>query len=111
GPQASDVADSPRFYALFDLPLIAEYCSAFPVGSALARRLLFRSRRRLVRESTAILAGLLILSGVLAGDLAYNVAPPHGDYLSARCSHGRPPWWPQPLPLRDSPYADFEHAG
>ncbi|MEV6057061.1 hypothetical protein [Streptomyces sp. NPDC052107] len=110
-PAAYDIADSPRFYLLFDLPLIAAYCCAFPLGFLLARRFLVPSRRRFVRALTGILAGLLMLSAVLAGDLAYNAAPPHGDYLSARCPHGRPPWWPKPLPLRDSPFADFEHHG
>ncbi|WP_158692871.1 hypothetical protein [Streptomyces roseochromogenus] len=110
-PAAYDIADSPRFYLLTTLPLIAAYCCAFPLGFLLARRFLPRSRRRLVRVLTASLAGLLVLSAVLVGDLVYNVAPPDGKYLSARCPHGRPPWWPKPLPLRDSPFADFEHQG
>lgn len=110
-PAAYDIADSPRFYLLTALPLIAAYCFAFPLGFMLARRFLARGRRRRVRLLTGSLAGLLVLSAVLGGDLVYNVAPPHGDYLSARCPHGRPPWWPKPLPLRDSPFADFEHQG
>ncbi|WP_042410175.1 hypothetical protein [Streptacidiphilus carbonis] len=110
-PEAYDFTDSPRFYLLFNLPLIAAYCCAFPLGFLLATRLLPPSRRRPVRVLTASLAGLLMLSAVLAGDLVYNVAPPDGKYLSARCPHGRPPWWPKPIPLRDSPFADFEHQG
>ena len=110
-PAAYDIADSPRFYLLTALPLIALYCCAFPLGFLLAWRFLARSRRRLVRVLVGSLAGLLVLSVVLAGDLVYNVAPPDGKYLSARCPHGRPPWWPKPLPLRDSPFADFEHQG
>ncbi len=110
-PPASDIADSPRFSLLSDLPLIAVYCWAFPLGFVPARRFLGPSRRRSARELTGILAGVLMLSAVLAGDLEYNLAPPHGDYVSARCPHGRPPWWPKPLPLRDSPFADFEHRG
>lgn len=110
-PEAYDFADSPRFYLLFELPLIAAYCCAFPLGLLLARRFLFRSRRRLVRALVGSMAGLLVLSAVFTGDVVYDLAPPHGMYLSARCPSGRPPWWPKPLPLRGSPFADFEHQG
>jgi hypothetical protein len=99
-PAAYDIADSPRFYLLTNLPLIAAYCCAFPLGFLLARRFIARSRRRLVRVLTASLAGLLVLSAVLTGDLVYNLAPPDGKYLSARCPHGRPPWWPKPKAMK-----------
>jgi hypothetical protein len=110
-PVAYDMADSPRFYLLTNLPLITTYCCAFPLGFVLARRFIVPARRGYVRVLTRSVAGLLVLTAVLAGDLVYNVAPPDGKYLSARCPHGRPPWWPTPLPMRGSPYADFEHQG
>jgi hypothetical protein len=101
-PEAYDFADSPRFYLLVELPLFAAYCCAFPLGFLLARRFLRRSRRRFVRALVGSLAGLLLLSVVFTGDVVYNLAPPHGMYLSARCPSDRPPWWPKPLPLRVS---------
>jgi hypothetical protein len=109
-PFAIDIADSPRF-SILALPLIVAYGVAFPVGFLLAARLLVRPRRRPVRLLVASLAGVLLLSAVASADLVYNVAPPNGNYLSGRCPHGRPPGWPNPLPMRGSPFRDFEHQG
>jgi hypothetical protein len=90
---------------LTELPLLlvrlATCVLAFPFGFLVAAAVL-RGRRLLAMLPAAALAGLLALSIAFVADLSAIASPPYGYYAPALCPHGRPPWWPGFLPLRDS---------
>jgi hypothetical protein len=101
-PMAYDEADSPRFYIFEYLGWALPYCACLPAGVWIAWRVL-AARGRGVRVVAGLLAGAVLLSAVLAGDLMLNITARDGISLPARCPAGHPPWWPEWLPARDSP--------
>lgn len=103
-PVTFDLADSPRFGIFQIAGYVLLYAACLPFGLLLARRVL-RGRNGLVRLGAGVVAGLVLLLVVFAGDLMLHVSAPYpavwdGPPPPSRCAAGRPPWWPSWLPAR-----------
>lgn len=75
------------------------YTACFPVGFALGR-LVMRRRPRPAAIVVACLLGAAVCAAAFVGDYALHNGEAAGFYLPDRCPGGRPPWWPEPLPMR-----------
>ena len=96
-PTYYEAPDSLRFDLFGWLLYLVGYLISFPLGFSLAARATHRHAPS-VRIVAGCVIGLLALSMVSAGDLVVNVTAPDGYSVSARCSAGHPPWWPDWLP-------------
>ena len=77
------------------------YAVGFPLGFLLVTGRV-RGRVSARRIIAGCAAGLIVLAALSAADLAQNVAPKDGYYLSNHCPAGHPAWWPKWLPISDS---------
>ncbi|MFD9124191.1 hypothetical protein [Kitasatospora sp. NPDC059571] len=110
--EAVQAADSARTALIGTAPLyLAAEVAGFPVGFHIAWRY-FGTHALRIRVAAAVAAGLLVLGGAFGADLVMNVGPEGGRYVHALCPDGRPPWWPDWLPLRTSRSpVDFKDRG